>query len=45
MECLNLECPSKKTENPEIIMITNEDFPEISYMCSECKYIWGKYKK
>lgn len=40
--CSNIECPSRGNENPEIVLITSEDHPEIAYLCTTCKYIWGK---
>ena len=45
IKCLNDNCSSKNNKNPEIVMITSEDCPDLSYICTECKYIWGKYKK
>lgn len=40
--CSNIECQSRGSENPEIVLITSEDHPEIAYLCTVCKYIWGK---
>ena len=40
--CSNNDCSSKGNENPEIVLITSEDHPEIAYLCTTCKYIWGK---
>lgn len=40
--CSNIECKSRGNENPEIVLITSEDHPEIAYLCKTCKYIWGK---
>jgi len=40
--CANKDCPSRKKENPEIVLITNEDHPEIAFLCTTCKHIWGK---
>lgn len=40
--CSNKECPSQGKENPIIVLITSENHPEIAYLCTDCKYIWGK---
>lgn len=40
--CSNDKCPSHGKANPEIVLITNEDYPEIAFLCTVCKYIWGK---
>jgi DNA-directed RNA polymerase subunit M/transcription elongation factor TFIIS len=40
--CSNIECQSRGGGNPEIVLITSEDHPEIAYLCTVCKYIWGK---
>ena len=41
--CVNKECPSrKKGKNPEIVLITSDKHPELGYLCTECKYTWGK---
>jgi len=40
--CANSECPSRGEDNPEIVLITNGEHPEIAYLCTVCKYIWGK---
>ena len=40
--CSNSECSSIGNENPEIVLITSDDHPEIAYLCTTCKYIWGK---
>ena len=39
--CPNENCPSRGKANPEIILITNEFHPEIAFLCTECKYVWG----
>jgi len=40
--CANSKCPSHGKDNPEIVLITTEEHPEIAYLCTVCKYIWGK---
>jgi len=40
--CSNPKCPSRDNDNPEIVLITAEDHPEIAYLCTVCKFIWGK---
>jgi len=42
IQCVNKECPSRNGNNPEIVLITSEEHPEISYLCTICKNIWGK---
>jgi DNA-directed RNA polymerase subunit M/transcription elongation factor TFIIS len=43
LECVNEECPSKKEKiRPEIMLITSENHPELGYLCTMCKAIWGK---
>jgi DNA-directed RNA polymerase subunit M/transcription elongation factor TFIIS len=39
--CTNLKCPTYGKENPIIVLITSEDHPEIAYLCTVCKNIWG----
>ena len=39
--CTNVSCPTIGKENPIIILITSEDHPEIAYLCTVCKNIWG----
>jgi|688.fasta_scaffold1151612_2 DNA-directed RNA polymerase subunit M/transcription elongation factor TFIIS len=39
--CTNSTCPTNGKENPIIILITSEDHPEIAYLCTVCKNIWG----
>ena len=41
-ECSNSQCSSRNKDNPEIILITAEEHPEIAYLCTVCKFIWGK---
>lgn len=43
IECINNECSSRNNKNSEIILITSKEHPEIGYLCSECKNIWGKF--
>lgn len=41
-QCINSKCPSRNGDNPEIVLITAEEHPEIAYLCTICKYTWGK---
>jgi DNA-directed RNA polymerase subunit M/transcription elongation factor TFIIS len=42
--CTNNECPSKKSkQNPEVVLLKFENHLELGYLCSVCKYIWGRY--
>jgi DNA-directed RNA polymerase subunit M/transcription elongation factor TFIIS len=40
--CSNIKCSSRGGKNPEIVLITSEDHPEIAYLCTICKSMWGK---
>ena len=42
LECINNKCPSRGKNNPEIVIITSGDHPEIAYICSVCKHVWGR---
>ena len=39
--CNNKNCATYGKENPIIVLITSEHHPEIAYLCTECKHIWG----
>lgn len=41
--CLNKECPSHGKANPPIHLISSDKFPELGYICSVCRYRWGKF--
>ena len=41
-QCANSKCPSRDGDNTEIVLITAEEHPEIAYLCTICKYTWGK---
>ena len=41
LECINVKCPSKGKDNPEVVLITSDKRPEIAYLCKICKYRWG----
>ena len=43
LECVNSKCSSRGKNNPEIILLTTDKRPEIGYLCSTCKSLWGKY--
>ena len=40
--CSNFKCPTRGKKNPEIVLITSEKHPEIAYLCTVCKFTWGK---
>ena len=42
MECANIKCSSRNKDNPEVVLITSEEHPEIAYLCTVCKNMWGK---
>lgn len=43
LECANRNCPSKKdNKNPEIVLLTSNDYPELGYICKVCYHVWGK---
>ena len=39
--CINLKCSTYGKENPIIVLITSEYHPEIAYLCTVCKNLWG----
>lgn len=43
LACVNKECPSRSGPNPPIHLITSDKFPERGYICSICKYRWGRF--
>lgn len=44
ISCVNKKCPSQeKGINPEIVLLSSDKHPELGYLCSECKHIWGKF--
>ena len=44
IKCANEKCPSIKSKKPaSILLITSNKHPEIGYICSECKHLWGRY--
>ena len=38
--CANSKCPSQGNQNPEIVQITEENRPEVSYLCTVCNNMW-----
>jgi DNA-directed RNA polymerase subunit M/transcription elongation factor TFIIS len=44
LPCVNKDCPSRKTgKNPPVVLVTSDQHPELGYLCSECKSMWGKF--
>lgn len=44
ISCANKECPSRGKKNPEIMLITSSKHTELGYICSVCKFTWGKFE-
>ena len=44
ISCVNKNCPSKKGKgNPPIVLLTSDKHPELGYLCSVCKHMWGRF--
>jgi len=44
LQCVNPSCPSSKSsKNPEVVLLTSDKHPELGYLCTICRHMWGRY--